>query len=101
LQQAVCGDTTLQPQTVVRTWLSTYVSGSPIPCRLSAAGYHVCEPPFGRYRIALAYPLRQESQPGHRLYLVYLITRKRAARYLLDLYPDARRRWLVDLWAEL
>jgi hypothetical protein len=101
LLHAPCNSATRQPQTVVRAWLRTYVRGSATPCRLSAVSYHASEPPFGRYRTALVYRLGPEAQPGHRLYLVFLITRTRAARYLLDLHPDARRRWLVDLWAEL
>jgi hypothetical protein len=98
--RVACVTTTQQPDTVIRAWLRTYVSGFTSPCRLSAAGYHPTEPPL-RYGQALVYLLGPESQPRHRLYLVFLITRKRAARYLLDLHPDPQGRWLVDLWAEL
>src|SRR3974390_468200 len=66
---APCTNTTRRPQTVVRAWLSSYVRGTPLSCRLSAASYHASEPPFDRYRVALACLLRRESQPGHRLYL--------------------------------
>ena len=98
--RVACVKTTQQPNATIRAWLRTYVIGSAIPCRLSAAGYYATEPPL-RYRLALVYPLGPESKPGHRLYLVFLIASKRAARYLLDLHPDAHRHWLVDLWAEL
>jgi hypothetical protein len=97
----VCDQATRQPQTVIRAWLTTYAIDSSIPCRLNAAKYHPSEPPFGRYRLALAEPLRSESRPGHRLYLVLLFNQTRVAQYLLDLHPNAQARWLVDLWAEL
>jgi hypothetical protein len=96
-----CDEATRQPQTVIRAWLRTFVRSSAIPCRLNTVNYHPSEPPFGRYGIAIVEPLGPESQPGHELYLVFLINDTRAGRYLLDLHPDEHARWLVDLWAEL
>jgi hypothetical protein len=98
-----CQTATRDPETVIRAWLRThtYARGSAISCNLSAASYHPGEPPFGRYYVALVQPLRPQSQPGHRLYVILLINSTRAARYLLDLQPDTSGRWLVDLWAEL
>jgi hypothetical protein len=98
--RVACVKPTRQPGTVIRAWLTTDVIGSAIPCRLSTDGYHSTEPPL-HYRLALVYPLGQGSQPGHRLYVVFLLTRTRAARYLLDVHPDPHGHWLVDLWAEL
>jgi hypothetical protein len=87
------------PLRLMRLWIRSAAYGAPSPCRLSARDYTSATPRFGRYRIAYARPLR--PQPGHRLYLVYLVGKHRIGRFVLDLAPGRDRRWCVDLWGDL
>jgi len=98
---ATCSPARRQPTAVIRIWIRTYARGTDAPCRLTTSSYRPHEPAFGPYQSALVLPLRSQSQPGHQLYLVLLITQTRAARYLLDLKPAPGGHWLIDLWAEL
>ena len=85
--------------TVVRLWLRVASTRRGPTCGLTAPGYKPTTPSFGSYSSALLRTLR--PQPGHRLYLVVLVSGNRMGRYVLDLVRTDDGRWLVDLWAEL
>jgi hypothetical protein len=84
---------------IVRLWLRAVSTGRPAPCRLTATGYTPTTPPVDAYSVVFIRAIKQ--QPGHRLYLVVLIGKTRAVRYVLDLAPTGEGGWVVDLWAEL
>ena len=86
---------------VIGMWIGARTQALPAPCALATTTYRPGTLTVKGCRRALVEPLGPQSQPGHRLYLVTLVTHTRSVRYLLDLARATHRRWQVDLWAEL
>ena len=90
------------PPAVISMWIEARAQALPAPCGLVATTYRSkTATAIEDFHRALVEPLPLDSQPGHRLYLVVLITQTGSARYLLDLVQSPHRHWQVDLWAEL